>query len=45
MVESAKSHVNVFIRLRPVPRKSPKVAIDSDDGTITFHIPREESAG
>eukprot|EP00892_Ulva_mutabilis_P001049 jgi/Ulvmu1/10945/UM007_0124.1 len=45
MVESSKSNVNVFIRLRPVPRKSRKVAIDNEDGTITFHIPREESAG
>lgn len=45
MVESTKSNVNVFIRLRPVPRRSKKVAIDHEDGTITFHLPREESAG
>ncbi|GIM04993.1 hypothetical protein Vretimale_9468, partial [Volvox reticuliferus] len=39
------SGIDIYVRIKPVPRASPRLAIDTTENKIEFNIPRNEAAG
>ena len=42
---SNASAIDIFIRVRPVPKPSPLLEVDNSEGKVSFTIPRDEAAG
>ena len=42
---AATSNITIFLRVRPVPRPSPRLLLDEADGGVEFNIPRDAVAG
>jgi hypothetical protein len=39
------SNIDIFLRVKPVPRPTNRIVVDPLDGNVEFNIPRESSAG
>jgi hypothetical protein len=39
------THVEIFVRVKPVPSPSQRLAWDDQEGSLSFRIPKEASAG
>lgn len=42
---AASSRISVFLRVRPVARPSPRVALEAADAAVEFTVPRDAGAG
>uniref|UniRef100_A0A383VGS4 Kinesin-like protein n=1 Tax=Tetradesmus obliquus TaxID=3088 RepID=A0A383VGS4_TETOB len=39
------SNIDIFLRVKPVPRPTNRIVVDPLDGNVEFNIPRDSSAG
>jgi hypothetical protein len=39
------SNIDIFLRVKPVPRPTNRIVVDPLDGNVELNIPRESSAG
>jgi hypothetical protein len=39
------SNIDIFLRVKPVPRSTNRIVLNPLDGNVEFNIPRESSAG
>ncbi len=37
--------IDIFVRIKPVARASPRLALDTSENKLEFNIPRNEAAG
>ncbi|EFJ44922.1 Kif6 type kinesin-like protein, partial [Volvox carteri f. nagariensis] len=37
--------IDIYVRIKPVPRPSPRLVVDTSENKIEFNIPKNESAG
>ena len=40
-----EARIGIFLRLRPCPAPSPRVAASAEEGWVEFSVPKEASAG
>ena len=45
MVKPGNSNIDIFLRIRPVPKISPRASFDLDEGKVDIHIPRDLADG
>ena len=45
MAAMESNNIDIFLRVRPVARPSPRVALDLAEQRVSFNIPRDVEAG
>lgn len=45
MVAKENNNIDIFLRVRPVNRPSPRLSVDALENRVEFNIPKEASAG
>jgi hypothetical protein len=43
--QGGEQRIAVFLRLRPVPGNTGRVATNSEDGSVEFNVPKDSSQG
>lgn len=39
------TNIDIFVRVKPVPRLSTRLSLDQTEGKVEFHLPRDATAG
>lgn len=43
--KGGNAHIDIFVRIKPQPKPSPRLALDLPENRVEFNLPREAAAG